>query len=72
MIQKDIRTIVDNYTPAKYITSAVGTTTLYQYPHLSLVRTRVAGKDFYKGLYKKRPLAEEDAKKLFKEIEYGA
>lgn len=68
MIQRDVLKILDRYTPAKYITSSVGTTTLYQYPNLSVVRTQVAGKDFYCATFKGHRLQEEDAKKLYRSI----
>ena len=71
MIQKDIKRLLNNIVPIKTITSAVGTTTIYQYPKLTITRTRVASKDFYSATYKHCRLAEEDAKKLFKEVEYG-
>lgn len=71
MIQKDIKRLVNNYTPIKTITGAVGTTTIYQYPKLTVTRTQVAGKDFYSATYKHCKLTDVDAKKLFKEVEYG-
>ena len=70
MIQKDIKRLVNNYIPIKTITGTVGTTTIYQYPKLTITRTQVAGKDFYSATYRHCKLAEEDAKELYKEVSY--
>ena len=69
MIQKDIRRIVNNFEPVKSVVGVVGTTTIYQYPSLTLSKVEVGGGVYYTGIFKGVKMANKDAKCLFKEVE---
>lgn len=69
MIQKDIRRLVNNFEPVKSVVGVVGTTTIYQYPSLTLLKVEVCGGVYYTGIFKGAKMANKDAKCLFKEID---